>query len=196
MRIQQALDQLCTARGIPGAVFGVVDDGAVTVAASRNRQPQHGSARRPRDAVPGRVDRQVVHRHGDHAARRRRPSSISMRRCASTCPTWSSPTPTVSKTLTSRQVLTHTAGIDGDRLDEDFACGRGDDCVAALRRRPHRPAPDHRPGRTVVVLQQRLRRARPGHRGAHRDDLRAGDHHAASSNRSAPRTRCSSPATW
>ena len=36
----------------------------------------------------------------------------------------------VSETLTCRQVLTHTAGIDGDRLDDDFACGRGDDCVA------------------------------------------------------------------
>jgi CubicO group peptidase (beta-lactamase class C family) len=36
----------------------------------------------------------------------------------------------VSKTLTARQILTHVAGIDGDRLDDEMAFGRGDDCVA------------------------------------------------------------------
>ena len=93
--------------------------------------------------------------------------------------------PTVSKTLTARQVLTHTAGIDGDRLDEDFACGRGDDCVERYVAGLDRPAADRRAGRPVVVLQQRLHRARQGHRSAHRDALREGASRRGSSSHSA-----------
>ena len=125
---QQALDRLCTARGIPGAVFGVVDDGAVTVAtfgtANRNtglpvvRQTlfQAGSIGKSYTATA------VMQLVDDGAL----DLDVPLREYL---PDLEFADPTVSKTLTSRQVLTHTAGIDGDRLDEDFSYGRGDDCV-------------------------------------------------------------------
>ena len=55
---QQVLDQLCERRGIPGAVFGVVEDGVVTIATYGTRQPQHRPARRSRDPVPRRFNQQ------------------------------------------------------------------------------------------------------------------------------------------
>jgi CubicO group peptidase (beta-lactamase class C family) len=125
---QRELDRLCGARGIPGAVFGAVDNGAVTVAvygiANRNtglpvvRETlfQAGSIGKTYTATAimqliddGRLDLDAPLR--DYLPDLEFADAI------------------VSKTLTSRQVLTHTAGIDGDRLDEDFSCGRGDDCV-------------------------------------------------------------------
>jgi CubicO group peptidase (beta-lactamase class C family) len=126
---QRALDRLCTARGIPGAVFGVVDNGAVTVAtfgtANRNtelpvvRQTlfQAGSIGKSYTATA------VMQLVDDGALDLDAPLREYL-------PDLEFADPTVSKSLTSRQVLTHTAGIDGDRLDEDFSCGRGDDCVA------------------------------------------------------------------
>jgi CubicO group peptidase (beta-lactamase class C family) len=124
----KVLDQLCAERGIPGAVFGVVDKGAVTVAVSgtanvntglpvvRETLFQAGSIGKSYTATAimqlvddGRLDLDAPLREY--------------------LPDLEFADPTVSKTLTSRQVLTHTAGIDGDRLDEEMACGRGDDCV-------------------------------------------------------------------
>ena len=125
---QQVLDRLCQARGIPGAVFGVVDDGEVTVAVSgianlntglpvvRETLFQAGSIGKSytATAIMQLVDDGLV----DLDAPLRE-----------YLPDLEFADPTVSKTLTARQVLTHTAGIDGDRLDEDFTYGRGDDCV-------------------------------------------------------------------
>ena len=127
--IQQTLDELCTERGIPGAVCGIVADGEVTVAASgvanlntglpvvRETLFQAGSIGKSYTATAimqlvdeGRLDL-------DTPVREYLPDL----RFADAG---------VSQTLTGRQILTHTAGIDGDRLDEDFACGRGDDCLA------------------------------------------------------------------
>jgi CubicO group peptidase (beta-lactamase class C family) len=125
---QQALDHLCTARGIPGAVLGVVDNGDVTVAvfgtANRNTGLpvvrdtlfQAGSIGK---SYTGTAIMQLV---DDGVLDLDAPLREYL-------PELEFADPTVSKTLTSRQVLTHTAGIDGDRLDEDFSCGRGDDAV-------------------------------------------------------------------
>ena len=125
---KQVLDQLCATRGIPGAVFGVVDDGVVTVATSgtanlntglpvvRETLFQAGSIGKSYTATAimqlvddGRLDLDAPLREY--------------------LPSLEFADATVSKTLTSRQVLSHTAGIDGDRLDEDGSCGRGDDCI-------------------------------------------------------------------
>ena len=192
---QQALDRLCAARGIPGAVFGVVDDGVVTVAVYgtanlntglpvvRETLFQAGSIGKSYTATAimqlvddGRLDLDAPLREY--------------------LPDLEFADATVSKTLTSRQVLTPHRRHRRRPARRGLLVRARRRLRAALRRRPHRPAADHRTGRAVVVLQQRLHRPRPGHRGAHRDDVRAGDHHAASSNRSASRTRCSSPATW
>jgi CubicO group peptidase (beta-lactamase class C family) len=125
---QRELDRLCGARGIPGAVFGAVEDGSATVAVygtanlntglpvGRQTMFQAGSIGKTYTATAimqlvddGRLDLDAPIREY--------------------LPDLEFADATVSKTLTSRQVLTHTAGIDGDRLDEDFSCGRGDDCV-------------------------------------------------------------------
>ena len=125
---QQVLDQLCERRGIPGAVFGVVEDGVVTIATYgtanlntglpvvRETLFQAGSIGKSYTATAimqlvddGRLDLDAPLREY--------------------LPDLEFADPTVSKTLTSRQVMSHTAGIDGDRLDEDGSCGRGDDCV-------------------------------------------------------------------
>ncbi len=127
--IQEALDELCAKRGIPGAVCGVVVDGEVTVAASgvanlntglpvvRETLFQAGSIGKSYTATAimqlvdeGRLDLDAPLREY--------------------LPDLRFADGGVSQTLTSRQILTHTAGIDGDRLDEDFAFGRGDDCLA------------------------------------------------------------------
>lgn len=125
---KQALVELCARRGIPGAVFGVVEDGVVTIATYgtanlntglpvvRDTLFQAGSIGKSYTATAimqlldgGRLDLDAPLREY--------------------LPDLEFADATVSKTLTSRQVLSHTAGIDGDRLDEDFSCGRGDDCV-------------------------------------------------------------------
>jgi CubicO group peptidase (beta-lactamase class C family) len=125
---QQALDRLCTARGIPGAVFGVVDNGTVTVAA-------FGIANR-NTGLP--VIRETLFQAGSIGKSYTATAIMQLvddgvldldTPLREYLPDLEFADPTVSKTLTSRQVLTHTAGIDGDRLDEDFSCGRGDDAV-------------------------------------------------------------------
>jgi CubicO group peptidase (beta-lactamase class C family) len=126
---QQVLDRLCAARGIPGAVFGVVVDGVVTVATSGMANLNTG--------LP--VVRDTLFQAGSIG--KSYTATAIMQLVDDDCLDLDAPLreyvpdlefadATVTKTLTSRQVLSHTAGIDGDRLDEDFSCGRGDDCVA------------------------------------------------------------------
>ena len=125
----EALERLCAARGIPGAVVGLVDaDGAVTVATFgtanvgtglpvvRGTLFQAGSIGKSytATAVMQLVDDGLVD------------IDLPVR---TYLPELTFADPAVSQSLTSRQILTHVAGVDGDRLDEDFACGRGDDCV-------------------------------------------------------------------
>lgn len=124
-----ALERLCAARGIPGAVVGLVDgDGAVTVASAgtanvgtglpvvRDTLFQAGSIGKSytATAVMQLVDDGLVD------------IDLPLR---TYLPELTFADPAVSQSLTSRQILTHVAGVDGDRLDDDFACGRGDDCV-------------------------------------------------------------------
>jgi CubicO group peptidase (beta-lactamase class C family) len=125
---QRALDLLCTARGIPGAVVGIVDNGAVTVAV-------FGTANR-NTGLP--VVRETLFQAGSIGKSYTATAIMQLvddgvleldAPLREYLPELEFADPTVSKTLTSRQVLTHTAGIDGDRLDEDFSCGRGDDAV-------------------------------------------------------------------
>ena len=125
----EALERLCAARGIPGAVVGLVDgDGAVTVATAgtanvgtglpvvRDTLFQAGSIGKSytATAVMQLVDDGLVD------------IDLPLR---TYLPELTFADPAVSQSLTSRQILTHVAGVDGDRLDDDFACGRGDDCV-------------------------------------------------------------------
>ena len=64
---------VCAWRGASPARCSVwSDNGAVTVAVSGTANLNTGLPVVREDAVPGRIDRKVVHRHGDHAARRRR----------------------------------------------------------------------------------------------------------------------------
>ena len=116
------------ARGIPGAVFGVVADGAVTVAV-------YGVANR-NTGLP--VVRETLFQAGSIGKSYTATAIMQLVDDGSVdldapireyLPDLEFADATVSKTLTCRQVLSHTAGIDGDRLDEDFSYGRGDDCV-------------------------------------------------------------------
>ena len=79
----------------------------------------------------------------------------------------------VADRVTVRHLLTHSSGLDGDIFDDT---GRGDDCRRAVRRAAGRRRARLRAGRRLLLLQQRLRRARPDHRGARRrtwDDVPA-----------------------
>lgn len=129
LTMQQGLDKLCMARGIPGAVCGIVNaDGDVTVAAfgtanlatglpvRRETLFQAGSIGKvyTATAVMQLVDEGTL----DLDAPLR--TYLPNLRFADAA---------TSETLTSRQILTHTAGIDGDRLDAEFRYGRGDDCL-------------------------------------------------------------------
>ena len=125
---QQTLDRLCAARGIPGAVFGLVDDSVVTVAVSGTANLNTG--------LP--VVRETLFQAGSIGKSYTATAIMQLvddgvldldAPLREYLPGLEFADPAVSKTLTSRQVLTHTAGIDGDRLDEDFSCGRGDDSV-------------------------------------------------------------------
>jgi CubicO group peptidase (beta-lactamase class C family) len=125
---QRELDRLCGARGIPGAVFGAVENGAVTVAVYGTANLNTG--------LP--VVRQTLFQAGSIGKTYTATAIMQLvddgrldldAPIREYLPDLEFADATVSKTLTSRQVLTHTAGIDGDRLDEDFSCGRGDDCV-------------------------------------------------------------------
>ena len=125
---QQVLDDLCARRGIPGAVFGVVADGEVTVAVSGTANLNTG--------LP--VVRETLFQAGSIGKSYTATAIMQLvddglvdldAPLREYLPDLEFADPTVSKTLTARQVLTHTAGIDGDRLDDDFSYGRGDDCV-------------------------------------------------------------------
>ena len=127
--MQQALDRLCAARGIPGAVCGMVNsDGEVTVATSgtanlatglpvvRETLFQAGSIGKSytATAIMQLVDEALLD------------LDVPLR---TYLPDLRFDDAAVSKSLTSREILTHTAGIDGDRLDGEFRFGRGDDCL-------------------------------------------------------------------
>jgi CubicO group peptidase (beta-lactamase class C family) len=127
-RLQEALDGLCAARGIPGAVCGVVVGDTVTVAASGTANLNTG--------LP--VVRETLFQAGSIG--KSYTATVLLQLADDKLVDLDAPLreylpdlafadPEVSKTLTSRQVLTHCAGIDGDRLDSDGACGRGDDCL-------------------------------------------------------------------
>ena len=76
-----------------------------------------------------------------------------------------------TKTITTRQLLTHTSGLT---CDFNHDTGRGDDCLARyVEASQGRGA--GLPARDGDLLQQRrLQRAGPHHRGAHRPDLGPG----------------------
>ncbi len=122
------LSRVCEARKIPGAVLGVVRDGEVTVATYgianlntglpvvRETLFQAGSIGKSYTATAvmqlvddGKLDLDAPLR--DYL------------------PDLEFEDAEVSKTLTARQILIHTAGIDGDRLQDDGSWGRGDECL-------------------------------------------------------------------
>jgi CubicO group peptidase (beta-lactamase class C family) len=141
---QELLDQLCQERRIPGATFGLVRDGEVTVAASgianlntglpvvRETLFQAGSIGKSYTATA------VMQLVDDGTLSLDAPLRDYL-------PDLEFEDAQVSKTLTTRQILTHTAGIDGDRLDDKMEYGRGDDAleryVAGLRDLPLIAAP-------------------------------------------------------
>jgi CubicO group peptidase (beta-lactamase class C family) len=126
--VKRVLDRLVAARGIPGAVCGVVDGDSVEVAVSGTANLNTG--------IP--VVRETLFQAGSIGKSYTATALMQLvdeglvdldAPLREYLPDLEFADPTVSKTLTSRQVLTHTAGIDGDRLDEEMACGRGDDCI-------------------------------------------------------------------
>ncbi len=84
--------------------------------------------------------------------------------------------PDVTKSVTLRHLLNHTSGIDGDVFTDT---GRGDDCLREVRRGARRGRPEPPARRDLVLLQLRLRAARPGDREGHRADLGPGAARAA-----------------
>jgi CubicO group peptidase (beta-lactamase class C family) len=125
---QELLDQLCKERRIPGATFGLVRDGEVTVVASgianlntglpvvRETLFQAGSIGKSYTATA------VMQLVDDGSLSLDAPLREYL-------PDLEFEDAEVSKTLTARQILTHVAGIDGDRLDDEMAYGRGDDAL-------------------------------------------------------------------
>ena len=61
-----------------------------------------------------------------HAAGRRRAARPRRSRCSTTCPSWSSATRRRPRQLTTRHLLTHTAGFEGDIFTDT---GRGEDAI-------------------------------------------------------------------
>ena len=127
--IQDALDDLCTRRKIPGAVLGVARGDDVTVAV-------HGTANL-HTGLP--VVRETLFQAGSIGKSYTATAVMQLVDGGAVSldaplkeylPDLEFEDPGVTETLTARQVLTHTAGIDGDRLDDEFEYGRGDDCLA------------------------------------------------------------------
>ncbi len=118
----------CESRKIPGAVLGVLQAGEISVAAYgianlntglpvvRDTLFQAGSIGKVYTATA------VMQLVDDGALSLDAPLRDYL-------PDLEFADPGVSKSLNARQVLTHTAGIDGDRIDHEGACGRGDDCL-------------------------------------------------------------------
>ena len=120
-------------------------------------------------AVPDRLDHQAVDRDAGDAAGRRGPGRP--RRPGAHLPAGvpDRPTRTPPRAITVRQLLTHTAGFEGDIFTDT---GVGDDCVekyvdVLARRTAAVPA-----GGAVLLQQRRLLRARPAGRGAAREAVR------------------------
>ena len=92
--------------------------------------------------------------------------------------------------ITTRQLLSHTAGFEGDIFTDT---GRGDDCDREVHRRDRRTAPALPAGRAVLVQQRRLLRPRPARRGAAREAVRRRRCATTSSPRSASPTSPPAP---
>jgi CubicO group peptidase (beta-lactamase class C family) len=126
---QAVVERICENRRIPGAVFGVVEgDEVTTVVATGTANLNTG--------LP--VVRETLFQAGSIG--KSYTATAVMQLVDDGSVDLDAPLRTyisdlefadaeVSKSLTARQVLTHTAGIDGDRLDDEKAFGRGDDCV-------------------------------------------------------------------
>ena len=126
---QKLLDDVCTERKIPGAVLGIVEGDDVTVVT-------HGTANL-NTSLP--VVRETLFQAGSIG--KSYTATAIMQLVDDGTLDLDAPLRTyltdlefedaeVSKTLTARQILTHTAGIDGGRIEDDGSWGRGDDCLA------------------------------------------------------------------
>ena len=100
-----------------------------------------------------------------------RDCSTSTRRSAATCPSSGSQDESAAASITTRQLLSHQAGFEGDVFTDT---GRGDDAIEKYVDVDRRPAAAVLAGRAVLVQQRRLQRPRPARRGAARQDVGAG----------------------
>ena len=94
----------------------------------RRRRAEQGDRRRG-DAglrLPDRLDHQALDQHAGHAARRRGPARPRRAGPRPTCPSSGSRDEAAAAQITTRQLLSHTAGFEGDIFTDT---GRGDDCV-------------------------------------------------------------------
>ncbi|MGH2730902.1 MAG: serine hydrolase domain-containing protein, partial [Actinomycetota bacterium] len=129
-RATEVLNNVCSERKIPGAALGVIVNGEVVVktvvgtanvgtglAATDDTLFQAGSVGKSYTAT---VVMQLVD-EGKLDLDRPVKEYISDLELND---------PDATRTVTTRHLLTHTSGIDGDRFDDDGAYGRGDDCLA------------------------------------------------------------------
>ena len=196
--LAEQLPALIEKYDVPGAAVAVLAGGEVVDAAAG--RAQQGDRRR--GDAPTRSSRSARSPSSGRArwscSSSTRACSTSTRRSAPTCPSSRSRDEAAAAQITTRQLLNHTSGFEGDIFTDT---GLGDDCVekyvGVLARGP--PAV---PARRAVLLQQRrLLRARPAGRGAAREAVRRVPARAPRSRRSGSptprpaRTRrsCSAP---
>ena len=187
--IDEQLPALLEKYDVPAAAWAVLADGEVVDGAAgcstrppASRRPPTRSSRSARSPSSGPA------RWSCSWSTRAR--STSTCRSAPTCRSSGSATRRPPRQITTRQLLTHTAGFEGDIFTDT---GVGDDCVekylGVLTEVPAAvPA-----GRAVLLQQRRLLRARPPRRGAPREDRTTRACASTSSRRSASPTRRPSP---
>ena len=149
---------------MPGRRGRRAEDGEVVDAAAGVLSTPPGRGRR-RLRLPDRLDHQAVDdarsscSSSTRAARPRRADARLPARVPA------SRDEAAAAAITTRQLLTHTAGFEGDIFTDT---GRGDDAVEKYVGVARRPPPALRARRAVLLQQRRVLRARPARRGAAR----------------------------
>ena len=163
----ERLGALAEETSVPGAVLGVWADGEATVVAVRRAQHAHRRHDDGRQRLPDRVDHQDLHRHDGRAARRRGPGVVRRHR--------GRPAPRRPPLPRRHRGPGHLGAPAHPHQRHRRRHVRRHRSRRRLRGEVRRPAGRRRTRlrarRRVVVLQQRLRRPRPHHRGARRPDV-------------------------
>jgi CubicO group peptidase (beta-lactamase class C family) len=130
----EVLQRICAERKIPGAAIGIVSDGEVIVESAYGIANLETGLRATNDTIfqAGSIGKSYTATVVMHLADE---GKLDLDKPVSSYVTDLELSDShAAATVTPRQLLSHTSGIDGDSIDERGIYGRGDDCLERYTR--------------------------------------------------------------